>query len=214
MPPDTTTSDMASTSPAAEDGNVQQQASPFLRIAAELRNRIYEEAFSTTVTLTPTSTTSLESGYGIILACKQTCDEATGLYYGSHTFHFCGGEGQLLQIRPRCDDWLAAIGSKRRTMLKRVELDLAQEDRVHYAGFLAAGGTQDLSLVHFDATYAAIQIKHLSLWRSLRDGVAVVSIITPLSIAEDGTCSTVYTTTPEKTLEKHKEIAQAGKFAL
>ena len=112
---------MASTSPAPEDGNVQQQASPFLRIAAELRNRIYEETFDTRVDLT--TATPLKSGYGIVLACKQTHAEALGLYYSTHKFRFTE-DLRLCFLDTRCEQWIMNIGHKGMKLVKHIELDL------------------------------------------------------------------------------------------
>lgn len=207
---------MASTSQAPEDGSVHQQASPFLRIAAELRNRIYEEAFSTTVILTPKSTTSLDSGYGIILACKQTCDEATGLYYSSHTFRFRGAQGDPFKIKDRCIDWLAAIGSKHREMLKRVEIDTASARHTSHMVFPAdTHGRQMISLDSLGggAVMAAIMIEQVRGTRSVRSDVVFVSIYSPLGWHETGKPSVVFTATPKETLKEHNETFRASESA-
>ena len=187
---------------------------PFLRLSAELRNRIYEEAFDGTIISDTATITPLDSGYGIILACKQTYAEALGLYYINHTFRFTGNWGygtigrSLLAIRNRCDHWLREMRPDNIQLMERIQLDLAPALRaslpVRKSAFPQWRERQHLDCV---ADVAASYIQGLVKDHKLRDGVVVASICSPL----DGN---YYTSTPMKTLEEHWEALRLGRHDL
>lgn len=196
-------------------GNIITQQSPFLRLAAELRNRIYEEAFDTTIIITSgkdqrmsasrMSTSRMANarpvGFnnGIILACQQTHSEAIGLYYSTHTFRF-----QYYPLRGLID-WIEAIGFERINLVKHVELDCA-------------------TMFNISASYAAVYPDHLAnvakiaetAFRRIRDQVYLpqglliaARILSPLGSDAQGKYLIVSTTTPKETLEEQMKILEA-----
>jgi hypothetical protein len=184
-------------------------SSPFLRLSAELRNQIYEEAFSGTVifdTATTTMTAPLDAGYSIILACKQTYIEALGLYYITHTFRFSNKSRDIAKsIKKRCDQWLSIIGPHNAQLVKRIELDLAPVLRTFpsrrksiYAQW------SDRKTLDLLAVVATGCINAQASAHKLLDGIVVASICSPL----DGE---YYTSTPRKMLEQHREILRLGR---
>lgn len=84
-----------------------QQSSPLLRLAPELRNRIYEEVFDDPTYIPDDFRGATKrSNRGILYACKQTLDEAEPLYWNRvvfqfhHEFHY--------------SKWLAKLNQRRR----------------------------------------------------------------------------------------------------
>jgi hypothetical protein len=65
-----------------------QTESPLVSLPPELRNRIYTEVFADTIIEIKgkSGQRSYVKSLGILLACKQTNEEATGIYY--HSVHF------------------------------------------------------------------------------------------------------------------------------
>ena len=192
---------------AARSPESKSASFPFLRLSAELRNRIYEEAFDGTIISDTATITPLDSGYGIILACKQTYAEALGLYYNTHAFRFSNDSyGGLDDIINRCDRWLGTIGQDSAQILKRIELDLAP--RFHCS--LPRQGRNPYwreRAMDLAATAATTYIRNRMANHRLRHGVVLASICSPLH-------GDHFTADPMMTLGQHREVFRLGRHDL
>lgn len=97
---------------------VSQQQSPLLRLAAELRNRIYEEVFYGTFVITKDSGTrhSLElMNRGIL----QTLAEAESMYYRRTAFQVYGPV--------TLGSWLQRLGRRRARLVRLIRLDMVDK---------------------------------------------------------------------------------------
>lgn len=95
-----------------------QPQSAFLRLAAELRNRIYEEVFNGTIIKVddPNDCYSMQlPNRGVLLACKQTLIEAEPMYYSCTAFQVHGDDD--------LENWLSKLGRRRTRLLRLIRID-------------------------------------------------------------------------------------------
>ncbi|KAI5363255.1 hypothetical protein Slin14017_G069360 [Septoria linicola] len=158
---------MTTTSPSARPNQgknvprptlkLKQQTSPFFRLAAELRNRIYKEAFDCTIPIAHANIPPEQADNGIVLACKQTYTESIGLYYSTHTFQFSDSHGfSGMQAVER--DWMPQSGH---SLEARLAESCLRNLKLH-SGLLsrpdvvAEAAIRSPTIVHKDARYTIV----------------------------------------------------------
>ena len=98
-------------------GAQDQLESGFFKLAAELRNKIYELALDGARVQVESKTTNNPHGLsrvpGILMACKHVYAEALILFFESTTFSFSS--------KARLHQWLGNIGEANRAMIEHVE---------------------------------------------------------------------------------------------
>ncbi|USW57211.1 hypothetical protein Slin15195_G105300 [Septoria linicola] len=96
------------------------QAQPHLfRLPAELRNMIYERALEATHTIIESSGLCNSSQPGLLLACKQTREEAVQLFYAHTIFQFPAQQGIDLRITK----WFSSLRPEFSSLVRQVALD-------------------------------------------------------------------------------------------
>lgn len=109
----------------------QPQNAPFLRLPAELRNRIYEDALvekepkRITVCSRPQSHTYLKltrwSPPGLLQTCSHIRNEASATYYGSNIFIFRESGRDALTEITELGAWLLALGEEQQAFVRHVQ---------------------------------------------------------------------------------------------
>ncbi|GIZ41180.1 hypothetical protein CKM354_000449500 [Cercospora kikuchii] len=194
----------------------RKRPSYFLRLPPELRNRLYEEAFNTTV--------SFSQGYnrpprwyknnGIVLACRQTYTESIGLYCICHTFNFSSSGPK--EMAKSCATWLRNIKGEHRKLIQHIELDTLSQFvvRWHYLGYAASMGyaasgwyeppDRATRVSHLIAEIAQKTIDMVHRITDVSSKVLKASIIKPTwSVEEEFPYDIAYTATPLETLDEH-----------
>ncbi|GIZ41181.1 hypothetical protein CKM354_000449600 [Cercospora kikuchii] len=191
-----------------------QTASPpsFFKLPPELRNRIYEEAFNTTVTRTrrDRSLVASEGNHGIVLACKQTYSEAIGLCYSCNTFKF-SGESDAFWLVQLCVEWLGDMWRAHRGMIGRIELDTLSLDIVkgqyqEEARKDAGRATREKCLSSRIADTAFHMIETVHRRFDLRIGVLEASIMKQTKPGNLKRYEIVFTDAPIRALEDHWKV--------
>lgn len=170
---------------------ITTQQSPFLRLAAELGKRIYEEAFETTIIIRRKTADAGDAGpvdfnNGVILACKQTHAEAIGLYYSTHVFRLTlhsQGINRNRSLEAFCINWLGSMENKHFRLLKHIELDFATLYDISMSKWRT-------STRYFHIIIAYLAESTLNRVRErcgLHDALFTVTILSPLSLDDHGT---------------------------
>lgn len=205
--------DKSTTAMATKEDSPQTASPPsFFKLPPELRNRIYEEAFDTTVTRTPLHRRleASEGNHGIVLACKQTYCEAIGLYYSCSTFKF-SGESDAFWMIQLCVEWLGNMWRAHRGMIERIEFDTLsmdivkgqyQEEALKDAG--RATREKCLSSRIADTAFHMIETVHRHFL--LRIGVIETSIMKQTKPGNLKHYEVVYTGAPIQALEDHWKV--------
>ncbi|USW57317.1 hypothetical protein Slin15195_G106360 [Septoria linicola] len=215
---------MTTTSPSARPNQgknvprptlkLKQQTSPFFRLAAEPRNRIYEEAFDCTIPIAHANIPPEQADDGIVLACKQTYTESIGLYCSTHTFQSSDSHGfSGMQAVERCLDWKDTIGERLFGWVKHIQIN-ATDPRVPEQGYRDWMPQSGHSL---EARLAESCLRKLKLHSGLLsrpEVVAEAAIRSPTIVYKDARYTFVYTSTPEKTFQEHHEIVRQGEKPL
>ncbi|KAK5136631.1 hypothetical protein LTR08_002645 [Meristemomyces frigidus] len=124
-----------------------QDQSPLMRLAPELRNRIYQMVFEDTEVVLPDASKSHQGGMrvpGILMACRQVHEEAVGLFYSNAVF--------TTSEHPRLLLWFDRLPLKYVMLLENVHYDwatsckwLGVKQRQHFAKLLAQAAENTLT---------------------------------------------------------------------
>ncbi|PPJ60718.1 hypothetical protein CBER1_03474 [Cercospora berteroae] len=187
----------------------RKRPSYFLRLPPELCNRIYEEAFNTTVTFSQSYNRppKWHKNNGIVLVCRQTHRESIGLYYICHTFNFSGSDNK--DLAKFCITWLRNIKGEHRKLIRHIELDTFSLVlvRLHYSSYAASGwyGPPDRATCFSNlvAEFAQTTIDMVHRTTDVSSVALKALIIKPLWSAKDFPYEVTYTVTPVETLDEH-----------
>ncbi|KAK4494834.1 hypothetical protein PRZ48_014190 [Zasmidium cellare] len=153
-----------------------QDGSRFLRLPAELRNRIYVLALNDVVAHRARKTISYRKVHrvkskapGILMACKQTHTEATQLFYAQTTFQF--DDPKHIQA------WARKIGSERATLVKSLRLSSPMPSHGTMVSSFWDPRTA-LSLYAMEASARCVQVKQ-GLPKALRPAKLETDLFLP-----------------------------------
>ncbi|PIA89163.1 hypothetical protein CB0940_06781 [Cercospora beticola] len=187
----------------------RKRPSYFLRLPPELRNRIYEEAFNTTVSFSQSYKRPPKwyKNNGIVLACKQTYTDSIGLYYICHKFNFSSSGPE--EMAKFCTTWLRNIKGEYRKLIRHIELDTFSQVvvRLHYMSYASSGwyGPPDRATCFSNlvAEFAQTTIDMVHRITDVSSAALKALIIKPLWSAKDFPFEFAYTVTPLETLDEH-----------
>lgn len=108
----------------------QLRTPPILALPAELRNQIYQEVFVDRWNVLVRTIERADwlqrkwSPPALLHTCSEIRNEASAVYYGGNTFHFCDeaavvkefGYGSTLKL------WLKSLGREQRRLLRRIDI--------------------------------------------------------------------------------------------
>lgn len=188
-----------------------------MRLAAEVRNRIYEDVFDdVTIDMGATTSKGVEKmNQGILYACKQTRHEAEPLYFSCTSFRFRNHDlyASLISKRPEVGpslwtEWASAetadtISTEAVTLFRaRPGLEYPEE------GFDLLRGAAREAEVARDGIRA--MFRGTGVDEKYVFGCVIES---PVNFSEAGKFSMVWTCTPVETLEREFEVVRAVKMS-